>query len=85
MKVQVRHVHAGIHRTGLAGFGGKVVGVSDFESVPRTGSDYRSIRPAVESENVPAIFIHGTKRQGNDVILRAHLRRLRQHYSLDVA
>jgi hypothetical protein len=37
----------------------------------------------VESEGIPAIFIHGMEGKGYNVFLRSHLRRLRQRNSLD--
>src|SRR6266404_8977370 len=73
MEVQVRHVHAGIHRTALAGLGGKIVDVGDFENVARSGTDDWRDRLAVKGEGIQAVFVHGMKRDGHGVILRSHL------------
>src|SRR5437868_8940795 len=55
VKMQVRHVHAGIHRASFRRLGRKVVDVSDFENVPRGSTNYRSYVPTVKSEGIPAI------------------------------
>src|SRR5580692_3739568 len=85
MKVQVRHVHAGIYRTSLRGLGGKIVDVSDAENITRGSTDHWSNRVTVESECIPAIFIHCMQRKRYHMILRLHLRRLRQRNSLGAA
>src|ERR1700674_1377817 len=82
MKMQVRHVHAGIHRTGLRGLRRQVVDVRDSESVPRGSADDRRHRLSLESEGIQAIFIHRVKRERYKMILRPHLRRLRHRNSL---
>src|ERR1700693_2114031 len=64
MKMQVRHVHAGIHRTGLRGLRGQVVDVCDLESVTRGSADNRSHCLALVSEGIPAVFIHCSEREG---------------------
>src|SRR5579864_993489 len=64
MKMQVRHVHAGIHRTGLRGLRRQVVDVCDFESVTRGSADNRSHCLALVSEGIPAVFIHRIEREG---------------------
>src|SRR6202140_4699482 len=85
VKMQVRHVHAGIYCTTLRGLGGKLVDVRDFENDARGSTDHGSHIPAVESESIPAIFIHCMQREGYNAILRSNLRRLRQGNSLTPA
>src|SRR2546422_416993 len=85
MKMQVRLVHTGTHRTGLPGVGRKIVDVGDSENVARGSTDYGSHPPTVESEGIPAIFIHCMQRKGYHVILRSHLWRLRQRNRLGAA
>src|SRR5437667_414929 len=82
MKMQVRHVHAGIHRASFRRLGRKVVDVSDFENVPRGSTNYRSYVPTVKSEGIPAILVHCMQREYYNVILRSHLRWFRQRNSL---
>src|SRR5580692_4410727 len=60
MKMQIRHVHAGIYRTGFRRRRGQLVNISDSESVTRKSTDDRSYSFSLVSEGVPAIFIHGT-------------------------
>src|SRR5436309_16100000 len=50
VKMQVRHVHAGIHRASLRRLGRKVVDVGDFESVARGSTDHRGHICTVKSE-----------------------------------
>jgi hypothetical protein len=78
VKMQVRHIHAGIDCTCLQRLGRKIIDVSDFESIARGGADNGSDRLAIESECVPAILIHGVQREGYDVIPGSHLWRFRQ-------
>src|SRR3989441_508300 len=85
VKMQVRHVHAGIHRTSLRRLGRKVVDVGDFENVARRSTDHRSYVPTVKSEGIQAILLHCMKRKGYNMILRAHLRWFRQRNSLGPA
>jgi hypothetical protein len=82
MKMQVRHVHAGIHRASLRGLGRKIIAVRDFEDVTRGSADQGSYLPAVESERIPAIFIDCMQRKRYDVILRSNLWRLWQRNGL---
>jgi hypothetical protein len=77
MKMQVRHVHARIHRTSLAGLERKIINVGDFENVPRGSTDHGGDARTVESESIAPIFVHSMQRQGYDVPVRSHLRRLR--------
>src|SRR4029077_3423494 len=58
MKMQSRHVHAGIHRTSLRGLGGKVVDVPDSQNIAGGSPDHGGDARTVESEGIPAIFIH---------------------------
>src|SRR4029077_11925347 len=85
MKMQVRHVHAGIHRTGLRGLGRKVIDVGDPENVARGSTNHGSHLPAVEGEGIPAIFIYCMQREGHNAILGAHLRKLWQGNTLGPA
>src|ERR1700693_488423 len=64
MKMQVRHVHAGLHRTGLRGLRRQVIDVCDLESVTRGSADNRSHCLALVSEGIPAVFIHCSEREG---------------------
>src|SRR5258707_3935545 len=82
MKMQVRHVHARIDRTRLPGLGGKIVAVRDFENVTRGCADHGSYLLTVESECIPAVFVHCMQRKGYNMILRLHLRMLRQQDSV---
>src|SRR5437016_14026099 len=68
VKMQVRHVHAGIHRASFRRLGRKVVDVSDFENVPRGSTNYRSYVPTVKSEGIPAILVHCMQREYYNVI-----------------
>ena len=63
MKMQIRHVHAGIDRTALQGFSRKIVDVGYFESVTRGSADDRGDGLSVESKSVPPILIHRMQRQ----------------------
>src|SRR6266478_8492447 len=72
VKMQVRHIHAGIHRTSLPGLGRKIVDVGNSENVTRGSTNDGSHRPTVECEGIPAIFIHCVKRKGYNVILRSY-------------
>src|SRR5437870_6219254 len=85
VKMQVRHVHAWIHRTSLRRLDRKVVDVGDFENVTRGSTDHRGHICTVKSEGIPAILVHSMKRKGNNVILRSHLRWFRQRNSLGPA
>src|SRR6266404_6100472 len=77
MKVQVRHVHARIHRTGLSRPERKIVDVRDSQSVTgRSADDWRH-RLSVESEGIPAVFVDGIEPKGYNMILSPHLRWLR--------
>src|SRR5271167_2393651 len=78
MKMQVRHVHTRIHRTSLAGRGRKLIDVGDFENVPRGSTNHGGDARTVESEGIPAIFVHCTQGERYFVLARSHLRRLRQ-------
>src|SRR5260370_21845794 len=60
MKMQTRQLHAGLHRTSLLGLGRKIVDVRDSENVTGGSTHHRSHLPAVESEGIPAIFIHSS-------------------------
>src|ERR1700756_1896136 len=82
MKVQIRHIHAGIHGASLWRPRWQIVDIGNSENVPRGGADYGSHRSIVESEGIPAILIYCVQRQGYYVILRLHLRRLRRFNSL---
>src|SRR5271167_1138490 len=82
MKMQVRHVHARIHRTSLAGLGRKIIDVGDLENIPRGSTDHGGDARTVESEGIPAIFVHRMQRQRYNVPVRPYLRRFRQHGSL---
>src|ERR1700722_7475812 len=82
VKMQVRHVHARVDRTGLRGLGGKIVAVRDFEDVPWGRTDHRCHILTVESESVPAVVIHCAQREGYNMVLRLHLRRLCQRHRL---
>src|SRR5713226_1437951 len=77
MKVQVRHVHARVHRTSLAGLGRKIVDVGDSENVTRGNPDHRGDVRTVESEGIPVIFVNCMQCERYNMILRSHLRRLR--------
>src|SRR4030081_1202129 len=55
MKMQIRHVHAGIHRTSLRGLGRKIVDVRNSENVTGESTDHRSYLPPIESEGIPTI------------------------------
>src|ERR1700680_4526285 len=85
MKMQVRHVHARVHRTSLAGLGRKVVDVGDSKNVARGSPDHRGDVRTIESEGIPAIFIHCMQRERYRMILCSHLRRIRQRSSLRAA
>jgi hypothetical protein len=85
MKMQVRHIHTLLQGTRFLGLGREIVAVSDSEDVTRRSTDYRSRSSAIESECIPAIFIHGPQRKGRNVILRSDLRRFQQGSSLSVA
>ena len=82
VKMQVRHVHAGIHRASLRRLGRKVVDVGDFENVARRSTDHRSHTRAVEGEGIAAILVHCMQRKRYNVVLRSHLRWFRQRNSL---
>src|ERR1700732_4670495 len=80
--MQVRHVHAGIHRARLGRLGRKIIDIRDFENVTWRRADDRRDRLAVESKSIPAVFIHRMKRNGYHMLLRVYLRRLRQRNAL---
>src|SRR5207245_1365605 len=82
VKMQVRHVHAWIHRTSLRRLDRKIVDVGDFENVTRGSTDHRGHICTVKSEGIPAILVHSMKRKGNNVILRAHMRWFRPRNSM---
>src|SRR5580700_634031 len=82
MKMQVRHVHAGIHRTGLRGLRRQAVKVGDSESVTRGSADDRGHRVSLVSEGIPAVFIDCIKGEGYNVIACLYLRWLRHRNSL---
>jgi len=85
MKMQVRHIHAGIHRTRLRGLGRKIVDVRDSENVAWGSTDHWSHGRTIESEGISPILIHRVQRKGYNVILRSNLRRLRQRNGLGAA
>src|SRR5260370_32404415 len=68
MKVQVRHVHARIHRTGLSRTGRKIVDVRDSQSVTGRSADDRRQGLSLESEGIPAVFVDGIKPKGYNII-----------------
>ncbi len=82
MKMQVRHIHAGIHGASLLGLGRKIVAVGDFEDVTWRSTDHRRRALTVERKRIPAVFIHCVQRERHNVILRSHLRRFRQGSTL---
>src|SRR5258708_11627489 len=85
MKMQVRHVHAGIPRTSLRRPRGKIVDICDFEYITWGSPDHRRHVATVESEGIPAILIYRMQRKGYNVILSSHLRRVLQRNSLGPA
>jgi hypothetical protein len=85
VKMQVRRIHARIHRTRLVGLRRKIVDVGDFENVTGGSADHRSYRITVESEGIPAIFVHCVERDRHNVILCSHLRGLWQGDRLGAA
>src|SRR5579862_6640694 len=82
MKVQVRHVHARIHRTTLGRLRRQFVDIGDVESVTRRSTDDGSYRLSLVREGISAALIHRFERKGCDVVLCAYLRWLRQRNSL---
>jgi hypothetical protein len=82
MKMQVRHVHAGIRSTGLRGFDGQLIYKSDFERVSRRSTDDWRYGHSLEREGIPVIFIHRIQGEGYNMILGPHLRRLRHRTAL---
>src|SRR5580692_11880161 len=82
VKMQVRHVHAGIHRARLGRLGRKFIDVCDFENVTWRRADDRRDGLAVESKSILPVFIDRVKRDGYHMILRANLWRLRQRNAL---
>jgi hypothetical protein len=85
MKMQIRHIHTGNHRTSLRGLDGKIVDIGDFEDVTRGSANHRSYRVTVESEGIPAIFVLCLQCKGNNVILCSYLRGLREETRLGAA
>jgi len=67
--MQIRHVHARVHRTLFLGLHRQVVDVRDSDSVPGGRADDRSHRHPFESDGVATIFIHGIKREGYNMIV----------------
>src|SRR5258707_160669 len=63
MKMQVSHVHAGIHRTSFRGLGRKIVDVVDSENVPWGSTDHRGHSRTIESEGISPILIHRVQRK----------------------
>src|ERR1700720_2070657 len=82
MKMQVRHVHARIHRTSFAGLGREIVDVGGSKNVAGGSPDHRGDVRTFEGEGIPAIFIHCMQCERYNMILRSHLRRLRHWNSL---
>ena len=80
--MQVCHVHAGIYRARLGRLGRKVIDIRDFENVTWGRADDRRDGLAVESKSILAVFIHCVKRNGDHMIFRANLWRLRQRNAL---
>src|SRR5260221_14382545 len=55
MKMQVRHIHAGIQGASLLRPGRKIVAVGDFEDVPWQSPDQRRRALTVERNRTPAV------------------------------
>src|SRR5205823_1184820 len=68
MKMQVRHVHAGIYRAGLRRLRRQVVDIRDSESVTGRSADDGSHRFSMESKGIPSVLIHSTKRERYNMI-----------------
>jgi len=77
MKMQVRHVHTGIHCASLAGLGREIVDVGDSENVTWESTNRGSHASTIESEAIHAIHVYCMQRERYDLTLRSHLRRLR--------
>src|SRR6267378_6188878 len=85
VEMQVRHIHARVHCAVLWRSPRKIVDIGDPENVTWGSADYGSHLLILESEGIPAIFIHCMQRKRYYVVPRLHLRRLRPSNSSDAA